>query len=240
MTAGFTVRDLIRVSLKNLGVLATGENPTAQEQDDAFWSLNGMLDQWSTETLFIYSITQEVFTFISGTQVYSMGPGGTFDTARPTRFEGMMVRVNPNTNSQIDIPINPLTAKEWTAISVKNTTSSWPTHYYADMNAQFVNLYFWPVPNEDQAVFIMSWKPLSAFTSVDQLIQLPPGFNDALMYNLAVRLAPQYGKTTPTEVAGYATSSKMNLKISNNKVNLMGCDPALQGQGKVFNYYTGE
>ncbi len=237
---GPTVRDLIRTSLRMLGVLASGENPSAEEQNDAFWALNNLVAQWSIQKLFIYSITEEIFQFNVNQQIYTMGPGGDFDTARPNKFYRMNVRVNANTSSQLDIPMRIMNTAEWSAIGVKLTTSSWPTHVYPDFQYPLVVLNFWPIPQQTQAIEMFSWKSLSSFANVDQVISLPPGYQLALEANLAVRLAPEYGKMVSPTLDEMATSSKMNIKIENHKINRLKCDQALRSKGAAFNWYTGE
>jgi len=50
------VSKLINLSLKQLGVLAAGENADANEVADAVDALRGLLAQWATERLFIYKV----------------------------------------------------------------------------------------------------------------------------------------------------------------------------------------
>jgi hypothetical protein len=237
---GPTVRDLIRTSLRMIGVLASGENPSAEEQNDAFWALNNMVAQWSIQKLFIYSITEEIFQFNVNQQIYTMGPGGDFNTTRPNKFYRMNVRINANTSSQLDIPMHIMNTAEWAAIGVKLTVSSWPTHVYPDFQNPLVVLNFWPIPQQTQAIEMFSWKSLAAFTSPTQVIALPPGYMEALESNLAVRLAPEYGKAVPQVIADLATTTKMNIKIENHKINRLKCDQALRSKGAAFNWYTGE
>lgn len=235
-----TCRDIIRAALRTMGVLATGENPTADEQADALYSLNRMIEQWSIQRLFIYSITEEIFSFVPNQQSYTLGPGGDFDTTRPNKIQDMNVRINPGTTSQLDIPMNILNQQQWAKIGVKLTQSSWPTHVYPDMQYPLVVLNFWPIPQEAQNIEMFSWKNLTKFADVNQQVIMPPGYEDALIYNLAVRLCPEYGKASSQELQGLATSAKMHIKTENDKDNYMRCDPAVQGKSGSFNWYTGE
>ena len=226
--------------MRTIGVLASGENPTAQEQSDAFYSLNRMIAQWSIQRLFIYSITEEIFQFDPGIQSYTMGPGGDFDTLRPNLIQDINVRINAGTTSQLDIPMDILNEKQWAKLGVKLTQSSWPTHVYPDYQNPQIVLNFWPIPQEAQGIEIFSFKPIGSFVTVDDVVVLPPGYEDAIIYNLAVRLCPEYGKASSPELQGLATAAKMHIKTQNDKENLMRVDPATQGKSGSFNWYTGE
>lgn len=236
------VRDLIRLSMLNIGVLAEGEDPGASQLQDAVTTLSMMIDTWSTERLFVSKVAQETFSFVGGQQLYTMGPGGDFDTQRPLFIESVAVRITYNTPQQVDIPCPILNQDQWARLSVKNTQGVFPTRVYASFDDTNVSLYFWPVPTTAPQVYITSWKPLVDLNTADLDISLPPGFKEALMYNLALRLAPTYGKEPSGMVVGLAQSTKSKLKasISAQKSYLMRADDALLPPDKVFNYLTGE
>lgn len=237
-----TVRDLVRMALMTIGVLADGEDPTASQLQDAITTLNMQLDVWSTEKLFICSVTQEVFNFVGGQQTYLMGLGAPdFNTARPIFIETASVRINPGATNQLDIPMSIFGPDEWARVSVKLTPSVWPTQMYADFQFPYVNLNFYPVPQQTNELYITSWKPLTALTTANTNFSMAPGFSEAVLYNLAIRLCPIYGKSASAEVLGLAQSAKAKLKISLSKLYFMRVDSALlPPDGKVFNWLTGE
>lgn len=237
-----TVRDLIRMSFLNIGVLAEGEDPTAAQLQDAIMTLNFLLDTWSTEKLFICSITQEVFNFVGGQQTYLMGAGAPdFNTARPIFIETASVRINPGAVNQLDIPMAIFGPDEWARISVKLTQAVWPTRMYADFQFPYVNLNFYPVPNETNELYITSWKPLTSLSTANTEFSMAPGFAEAVLYNLAIRLCPMYGRPASPEILALAQAAKSKLKISLSKMYLMRADQALlPPDGKIFNYLTGE
>ena len=70
---------------------------------------------------------------------------------------------------------------------------------------------------------------------------MPPGFAEAIMYNLSIRLAPMYGKTSRLQrFLALAQAAKAKLKISLSPFYLMRADDGLLPPDKVFNYLTGE
>jgi hypothetical protein len=236
-----TARDLIKSSLKLIGVLASGENPSAEDQTDALLILNSMLDSWSTESLFIYSKTIEDFSFQASKQVYTMGSSLTadFNTSRPQKILHAAVidqTVTPNN----EIPIEIITFDQWASLRLKTTSSTYATKLYVDYQFPLVNLNFYPVPTNTNGLRLYSWKPVSQIATANSTISLPPGYDMALKYNLAVVLAPEYGKQLMPEVAEIAATSKANIMRMNSEPIYSRVDPSIQANQKAWDWRTGE
>ena len=58
-------------------------------------------------------------------------------------------------------------------------------------------------------------------------VSVPPGYADAIRYNLAVKLAPEWGRTITPEVAEMARTSKAAIQRLNLPAPVMLCDPAM-------------
>lgn len=236
-----TVLDLIKMAMLTIGVLADGEAPSASQLQDAIMTLNFLLDTWSTEKLYIYSITQDVFNLVGGQQVYQMGTGAPdVNSPRPIFIETMSVRIYPGSPQQIDIPLAIFDIDQWARISVKTTQSVFPTRVWPDFQFPYAKLNMWPIPTQNNQIYMTSYKPLTSLPLSSTSFSMPPGFSEAVMYNLAIRLCPMYGKSASSEVLGLAQSSKARLKISLSKTMLMRADDGLLPPDKVFNYLTGE
>jgi hypothetical protein len=55
-------------------------------------------------------------------------------------------------------------------------------------------LRFFPVPTQDLTLVLTQWAQFERFESLGSDIDLPPGYELAIVYNLALELAPIYGK----------------------------------------------
>jgi hypothetical protein len=234
-----TGRHLIRGALKLLGVVAAGENPSAQEQTDALASFNDMLDSWSTESLIIFSKTIEDFSFPSSQQVFTMGMGGDFATSRPLKILHLATVDNSVTPAN-EIPISIINLDQWADQTQKSTQSTYATKCYIDYSNPLVSLNFWPIPTLSNTLRCYSMKALSQVSTPDTVIDLPPGYQQALKYNLAIVLAPEYGRQVPAEVAAIATTSKATIERMNIQPLLMTCDPAVMPSGKTWDWRIGE
>ena len=69
--------DIISGALKDIGALAGGEVPTAEAVQDALTMMNGMIDQWSNESMMVSYKTEIIFPVTPGQVQYTIGPGGT-------------------------------------------------------------------------------------------------------------------------------------------------------------------
>jgi len=235
-----TGRDVLSASLRLIGVYASGESPTADEATDGLAALNRMLDSWSTQRLLIYYIPREVFTFTANKGSYTMGSGGDFNTTRPLKLENVELILN-DVSPSIERPIQIATKDEYAAIISKSLTSTIPLLVYSDENYPLPTLNFYPVPNTAYQVAIYSWKQLTNVATLDTALSFPPGYERALIYNLALEISPEYGKNPSEVVVQTAMEAKGNIKRLNaDTAQFLRCDSALQSRPSRFNIYTGE
>lgn len=213
-----TGRNLCQGALRLIGAIATGETMTASAIVDALSALNQMLETWSIEGLMVYQVTRETFTLTAGQQQRTMGATGNFVTTRPSKITNMGV-----IKDSTEFPIKMRTVDEWARISLKSLQSTLPTDVYVEGTTPLETLNFYPIPSEANSVAIYSLKPFTAITD-NASVTLPPGYLRALRYNLAVELAPEYGKAVTAEVASRADDSKAAIMRLNTKPVFMESD----------------
>jgi hypothetical protein len=97
-------------------------------------------------------------------------------------------------------------------------------------------LFLWRVPSKALTLELGVWAELTAFTAdLAAQIALPPGYERALLYNLALEFAPKFEGAEVSElVARTAPESKAAIKRVNMPVPLMECD---SGVGAGRGYY---
>lgn len=232
--------DLIASSLRLIGVLASGENPSSNEQNDALASLNSLIDSWSNEQLLIPNKVREVFPLVGGQQTYTMGTGGDFNTSRAQEIENCLIQF-AQTSPVAELPIKILTKDEYQGVIVKTLQSTFPLYVYNDGAYPLDNLNFWPVPSTSgNNVVLYSWKPLSQLATSTTSISLPPGYERALKYALAIELAQEYGKVLPETTIALAIESKAGIKRINYRPSYLQVDKALQSTRGTWNWITGD
>jgi len=221
-----TVLALITDSLQDAGIIADTETPSASMGQKAFRLLNRMLDSWSTEDLMIYNNVQEVFPFIGGTQTYTIGAGGNFNTSRPINITNALVR---DTNNN-DLTITIWDYEEYSNIISKAITATIPLGVYYNAAYPLSTLSFWPVPQDTSYRFVLwSWKVLSSFTNINEDISFPPGYEDAIESNLAARCCAAFNRPLTQELAIWANESKAQIKRINVNVPELVMPSAIRG-----------
>lgn len=233
-----TGRELISASLRLIGAIAPGESVAAQEANDGLSSLNRMLGAWSNDNLLIHTKVREEFTLTPSTASYTMGSGATFDTTRPIEIEEAAIEDN-TASPAIEYPVNILTPEEWAAIVQKDLTSTLPTDLYASGTYPNETVTLYPVPTVAHKLVLYSSKPLTSIATLDTSVSLPPGYDEALIFNLAIRLAPEYGKAITAEVMTVAMDGKAAIKRTNTKPRYLGVDPALL-RSAPYDIYRGD
>jgi len=231
-----TVREIISDAAKTIGALAAGETLPASEATDGLNILNRMVATFSNEQLIIYARTTDEFTLTGNQQSYTWGTSGDFNSARPLSVELALAKI---TGQNEEYPVKILTAQEWANITDKTTTSSLVSRVYIEFTNPTVTVKTWPIPNAANKLIFYSLKPLSSFSALGDSVSLPPGYDEMLVSNLALRLAPSYGKAASAELIEIARQSKANIKRINSKPELLTSDPVISGR-RIYNIYTGE
>jgi len=208
-----TTSQIIRRALRLSGVLASGETPSANEQADALEALNAMLDAWRNESLMVYALRTESLT-LTGAASYTIGAGGNLNTARPVKIEQAYWR-----SGDIDYPVRLADAKAYAGIADK-TTQSQPDWLYYEPSYPLGTLYLYPIPASG-TLKLITWVPLSEITVVSDELALPPGYLEAITYQLAARIAVEYDRPVPPDVVAIGSAAKKDIKRVNFRTPIM-------------------
>jgi hypothetical protein len=211
-----TALDIIKGSLRNINVLAAGEEPTGAEAQDSLIRLNQMLDAWNADGLMIFTLAITDFPLISNKQTYSLGVGGDFNMQRPAMIEAASIVILSNPAIPVEYPIPIYTTQDWQEeVPIKNVPGSLPLLVYDDGSFPLRNLTFWPVPLAGVNFRIYPWQPLTQFADLKTPQSYPPGYLEALHCNLAIRLAPEFSAQVSPATVELAAESKARIKINN-------------------------
>lgn len=206
-----TVQQLINQVLRKIGVLAAGESPSTDESADALAALNQMLNEWNTLRAAIYTMKSQAFATVGAQASYSMGAGGNFNVARPVKIERATITVATGYTAPVEI----IGSAAYAEI-VQKALAGVPEKLYPDYAFPLCNLALWPVPSGTPALTLWWWQPLiTADLVLTDTVSYPPAYEQALVYNLAVVLASEYGRALPTEIAAMAERTKAQLGALN-------------------------
>lgn len=195
-----------------MGVLATGETPSADDSVNALEALNAMLDTWRTDKLMVYALKDISITLINGTATYTIGAtGGTVDVA-PLRIDSAFVR-----DGAVDYGLTKITDAQYQAKSDKTITSDIPAEYLLTNTSPNSTVTLYPIPTVANTLHIRVWTPLTAVALTDTYA-FPPGYENAIIYNLCMALYPEYtGVAINPAVADIARTSLASVKRLNSK-----------------------
>lgn len=227
------VSSLIKSALRKAGAASSGQTPPAAEMQDALDELNLILDEWSTKSLMVYAVTTESFTLTAGQSEYTWGIGGDFNSARPVLIQSGYVREGGASGGTNDIPIEIKGGKDtYNLIAEKSTEGrSYSLWYEPEFPLGKVRLYPTADGGADQ-LFIDSWKALTAFTGITQEVEVPPGYESAMIWTLFIRIASEYGYVPTAAQRKIAREAEANVGRVNAAAHIPEAqlDPALAGR----------
>lgn len=223
-----TARQIIVKALQKNGVLTKGMQPDDDEIVDGLSALLAMLSSWSVDGMTTYARTTESFTLTPAQSQYTIGDGGDFDTSRPNQIVSAYFR-----DSDIDYPLTIINDETYAQIAWKQE-QSFP--YYINYTNEYplgkLNIY--PVPANTYTLFLLTEKPFLEYT-IDEDVNLPPGWERALIYNLAVELAPDYGVSASPELIGIANRSLRNIQVQIDREQGIDFDVSVGVRGNIYN-----
>ena len=223
-----TARDLVRGSLRLLGVLASGEQPSAAEAFDGLQALNAFLDSASNEHLTAYVIERLDVPLVPGKSTYTWGvPGGDIAHPRPFQLEGAVLRLVENA---YEYPLELVDQAQYQAVALKTQASLYPSLVWYEPTYPLGTLHLWTVPEQANVLAVFPWVPLTRFPSLDAPLEMPPGYERWLRYALAVELAPEFGRDVSPVVMATLAQAVAALKRTNTRVPVLGLDPASSGR----------
>jgi len=144
---------------------------------------------------------------------------------RPLSINSAFVRVNtsqngvPILNGGLDYPVAILNVEDYEMIGLKTLNGPWPKALYYQPTETLGNLFVWPNPAQGE-MHIFADTLFSKYTSINDTMLLPEGFEAALEWCLAERLMPQYGKASATQIQmvnAFAAQGKSTIKRTNMK-----------------------
>lgn len=221
--------DLIQRALRLCRIKAAGETPTAAEAQDALTALNGMLSTWRLNSLLVYAIDRQLLILVANQGSYTIGPGGNWNVTRPVRIEQAGFVVDNGLSTEMETALKVLTDEEYQAIWYKTRTSSWPAWLYYDRAYPLGHVIVYPVPTIARHVALYLWHVLAQVPTLTTVIDFPPGYEEALAFNLPLRMAPEYGVPVSEEVREIARETKALIELQNFQVPVAQFDQGLGG-----------
>lgn len=218
-----TPASMVFRSLRLIGEKEIGQTLSTDETAAYLSDMNTMIESWSADRTYIYQILQQGFALTQGVTDYTIGSGGDFNVARPVKITNAFSR---DTKSY-DAPIVVLDDyKRYDALRVKNVGTTYPSHLYCDYAFPLATAKLYPAPIAGLTLYLKSWNPLQIFTTANDTVVLPPGYQRAIEFNFAIEVAGGF-KPIPSEVAKIAQESKRAIKGVNLPTSVLQLDAGI-------------
>lgn len=176
---------IITAALRKIGVVAQGETPTATQISEAAEALNIMVKAFiAYDGMPLWKKAEHSLTLVASTASYTV-------SSRLLKVVQAYSRT-----SGIDTPIEINTREEYNRLSDKTSTGE-PVSIYHDPRRASSIIKVWPVPDATIAasttIELTYVAPYEDFDASTDDADFPQEWYEALVYNLADRLAPEYG-----------------------------------------------
>jgi len=232
-----TAKDIIEAAMRKIGVARRGMKLDAADMKEGLEALNRMVDSWALENFMIHALTQASHTLTGGKYEYTIGSGGDIASARPEDISAAWIR----DSAGLDHPVAIVSRDRYNAIGSKSSPGR-PTELYYDPQYPLGVLHLWPAPSAAEDIYLDQVVKIPSFAGQTTEITLPPGYEECLICNLAVMLAPEYSIDPPDDVRYSAGRLKAQIINHNFKPGVFKHDRgllAIGSRGGSFNIYSG-
>lgn len=223
-----TFLDLATDAATEIGSLGLGEVLSA---DDAFLIMrefNRLTQEWSTERTDIFNVGSSILNLTANKQSYTIGPGASdFNVPRPVLIQTATAIVN-GTTARMSIDL--LSSVPFAAIREKGLTGVFPDKLFCDYANPIATLNFHPIPSSPIQIEIYAWQVLQQIVGLTDILNFPPGYENALKYNLAVKICSSFGMplnpmTVQQAAFGKAAIQKINVQLYGGALGTSGIMP---------------
>jgi hypothetical protein len=244
-----TARDLISLALKQAGILGVGQTALAEDINDCFQLLSQMISQWQVRRWMVPALI-DISAIGNDQKSNPLGPGQYWNVGvRPNDVKGgYIVQLNTG-NTPISLQLRKIFSyEEYIRIAVKGLNSL-PDHFFYDNQWPYGNVFIWPIPNSTYEVHLLVEAPLnfplaitnppSAGTGLDTPFTLPAEYQEAVFYNLSLRISAMYQFPATDDTKQLAKTSLNTIVVANTQVPKMQMPIAIR-RAKAFNLFNAD
>ncbi len=199
-TNQLTRNGLIEMAVRKLGVVADGQTLSTENYTNGSAALNTLLGAFRTLGMPLWARQSYDLTLTAGTSSYNIGSSQTLNTPYPLKLL-QAYRTDSNNSSKVQLEIIP----DYNFNRLPTGSSGYPIQisYTPKVNLGVIKL--WPTPDAtavaNTTVTIVYQRPMEYMSSSTDTFDIPEEWLEAVVYNLAVRLAPEWGVPLPDRKA---------------------------------------
>lgn len=181
-----TRNQIIEAALRKLGVLDKNESADSTDLTNGTIALNGIITRFNTLGMPLWKRVEASITLVNGTQSYTVN--------NALKMPAVYLR-NTGSSTTYELELK----SEYDLLKLPyNSNGSVPTAWsYTPNINEGGTIKIWPTPNSTAAgnytLYVVYQKEFDTFTSSGETPDFPSYWTDALIYALAVSLAPEKG-----------------------------------------------
>jgi hypothetical protein len=181
-------------ALRKLGVVDGQEQIAQNDAMIALMNLKRMLRTWAVTGIRLWLDEVQTVGLVGGVSTYAL-PDRVIDV------HGAYLR-----QGGVDIPLRILMREEYERYPDKSVTGS-PIAVYINRKLASTEVTAYPVPAASgDTLRVLCKRQIQDVTAITQEMEFPPEWSECVLYNLAVRCAPDYGISAPAEVVALSLS----------------------------------
>jgi len=179
---------VIAGALRKLAVLPSGGTPTTTQVSDAVDALNAIVKAFQADGMPLWKISSQSFNTVNGTASYTVGPSMTVNCPKPVRLLQAFWTPADGTNT----PLNVYNRYDFN--NLPNGSDGNPVNLYYQPLRTNGTITLWPTPdNSTTSITFHYQSPYEDMDASTDDFDFPSEWIQALIYNLAWSLAPEYG-----------------------------------------------
>lgn len=223
-----TARVLIEDALEEIGVGNPGDPISAPDMSLGLRVLDRMLNAWAADATTLAITNRVTATLTAGTSQRTIGPTGNIVTQRPVYIDAVNYLI-PGATPPVEVPMGAMTDQQFEALSIKSLSSSLPMLFYYQTSVTSDNgtMIFWPVVNQSVDIALYLPAAVAEPSTLATVLTVPPGYQDAIHYDLAYRLCGPFGRPIPDGLPQLRQNALMVMKRPNQEPMILSVDQAL-------------
>jgi hypothetical protein len=210
----FTVQDFIDDAAELLGIVSPAGMTNPDNARTCLRTLNLMLSFWSADEVSARAYVTESFPIVGNQRVYTWGTSGITDFASQRPDKVVTAGLQYTSYGNLIIPMKIIGSDHYQAFGDRLIVTGPPSNAFVDYLMPNASVSLYPIPDQGYNIIFTSIKDLASMTSLIQQFTIDSIYYLAIVYNLAVFMAPKFGKmdkvgnaNDPKSIAGIAAKS---------------------------------
>lgn len=209
-----TARDIIEYGFQLAGLIGVGENLLPEQGTQGINIIRTVFENWQIDGLMNVEPNEIVHPLTTNQGEYTIGltSGSDIQEERPSQILNMFSR---DVSGKVDYKCTPIDLDTYNGIAVKSIGSI-PRYYYYDRSFPIATIKLYPTPNTGYNLHIFSRDTFNIPESINDEIDLPPGYQSLLEYEISVRAPGLYGIDIKAQNIKFVQETRYNVKQNNS------------------------